>query len=376
RRTAQQASSRPATPIGSRAIAQTPYWPALRACLPASGQTPPDSPAHALGGMAASRPYADYPCCAHSSAATGVQQTLDEMDFERGEAREHYASRNGHYAICQFLLESGAKCDAQTHGGATALHRASYCGHTEIAQLLLSHGSNPRLVSRERAGRKVLGCAYGVLTLEAGQVTTGWDSKRLWPGRGGNWKRRKRKAPKSVVKVSEWCERTQITSLQPQAQRQPVFLEVFLRAAAENQEALTDKCLAGRGDPSARDKRGRGAAPPALRRACVKGHSQLVSKLLEAGATADAWDSLDRMPMFWACRGGHLNILKLLNQGAQVSAQDKTGSRPLHVAVCTEHHDRLELFIACGTCINAQDKVGAPSQQCGTASLGSSDSTC
>ncbi|KAB0401371.1 hypothetical protein E2I00_005030 [Balaenoptera physalus] len=45
-----------------------------------------------------------------------------------------------------FLLESGAKCDAQTHGGATALHRASYCGHTDIARLLLSHGSNPRLV--------------------------------------------------------------------------------------------------------------------------------------------------------------------------------------------------------------------------------------
>lgn len=59
---------------------------------------------------------------------------------------QHYASRNGHYAVCQFLLESGAKCDAQTRGGATALHRASYCGHTEIARLLLSHGSNPRLV--------------------------------------------------------------------------------------------------------------------------------------------------------------------------------------------------------------------------------------
>nr|KAF6445861.1 ankyrin repeat domain 39 [Rousettus aegyptiacus] len=59
---------------------------------------------------------------------------------------QHYASRNGHYAVCQFLLENGAKCDAQTHGGATALHRASYCGHTDIARLLLSHGSNPRLV--------------------------------------------------------------------------------------------------------------------------------------------------------------------------------------------------------------------------------------
>lgn len=33
---------------------------------------------------------------------------------------------------------------------------------------------------------------------------------------------------------------------------------------------------------------------------------------------------LDRTPVFWACRGGHLDILKqLLNQGAQVNARDK-----------------------------------------------------
>ncbi|XP_040849419.1 ankyrin repeat domain-containing protein 39 [Ochotona curzoniae] len=127
--------------------------------------------------MAATSPCVDGgPCCSRPGAVPGVQQTLEEMDFERGiwsaalngdlgrvkyfiqKATDpsqpdsagytalHYASRNGHYAVCQFLLESGAKCDAQTHGGTTALHRASYCGHTEIARLLLSYGSNPRLV--------------------------------------------------------------------------------------------------------------------------------------------------------------------------------------------------------------------------------------
>ncbi|XP_006876678.1 PREDICTED: ankyrin repeat domain-containing protein 39 [Chrysochloris asiatica] len=125
--------------------------------------------------MAAPRSCADGHCCAHPSAVPSVQQTLEEMDFEKGiwsaalngdlgrvkhfiqKATDpsqpdaagytalHYASRNGHYAVCQFLLESGAKCDAQTRGGATALHRASYCGHTEIARLLLSYGSNPRV---------------------------------------------------------------------------------------------------------------------------------------------------------------------------------------------------------------------------------------
>ena len=36
--------------------------------------------------MAVPRPCAEGPCCSRPSAALGVQQTLDEMDFERGEA--------------------------------------------------------------------------------------------------------------------------------------------------------------------------------------------------------------------------------------------------------------------------------------------------
>ncbi|XP_043323758.1 ankyrin repeat domain-containing protein 23 isoform X2 [Cervus canadensis] len=109
---------------------------------------------------------------------------------------------------------------------------------------------------------------------------------------------------------------------QPQAQLEPVDLEVFLKAAAENQEALIDKYLADGGDPNAHDK-------------------------------------LDRTPVFWACRRGHLDILKqLLNRGAQVNARDKMWSTPLHVAVRTGHCDCLEHLIACGARIDAQDKEG------------------
>ncbi|XP_010636412.1 ankyrin repeat domain-containing protein 23 isoform X2 [Fukomys damarensis] len=109
---------------------------------------------------------------------------------------------------------------------------------------------------------------------------------------------------------------------QPQGQLEPVDLEMFLKAAAENQESLIDKYLTDRGDPSAHDK-------------------------------------LGRTPVFWACQGGHLDILKqLLNQGAQVNAQDKIWSTPLHVAVRTGHSDCLEHLVECGAHIDAQDKEG------------------
>ncbi|XP_057607071.1 ankyrin repeat domain-containing protein 23 [Chionomys nivalis] len=142
---------------------------------------------------------------------------------------------------------------------------------------------------------------------------------------------------------------------QPQVPLEPVDLDTFLKAAAENQEALIDKYLTDGGDPNARDKLHR----TALHWACLKGHRQLVNKLLAAGAAIEARDLLDRTPVFWACRGGHLDILKLLlNQGAQVNAQDKIWSTPLHVAVRTGHTDCLEHLIECGAHINAQDKEG------------------
>lgn len=115
----------------------------------------------------------------------------------------------------------------------------------------------------------------------------------------------------------------------------------------------------------------------ALHWACLKGHNQLVNKLLEAGATVDTRDlvsigegpfswqrrylaysvsqdfsafvlQLDRTPVFWACRGGHLDILKqLLNHGAQVNARDKVrayhSGAPCQEQVCSH---RTVLFLA------------------------------
>lgn len=96
-------------------------------------------------------------CWDHSHASSGVSQTLDEMEFERGiwypaqhgEPEEveklihrgvdirdksgytalHYAARNGHVNVCTLLLEYGADINATTKCGcATALHRAASAG--------------------------------------------------------------------------------------------------------------------------------------------------------------------------------------------------------------------------------------------------------
>lgn len=64
---------------------------------------------------------------------------------------QHYASRSGHFAVCTFLLESGACASPQTPGGATPLHRSAYCGHLDVVRLLLDHRANPSLCDDDGA---------------------------------------------------------------------------------------------------------------------------------------------------------------------------------------------------------------------------------
>lgn len=108
-----------------------------------------------------------HSCCSTKPHGS-VQQSLMEMEFERGiwtaalngeedRVRKmlsqgtdanaidssgftalHYAARNGHLSVCRTLLGKGADVNMRTRsGGATALHRASYRGQLQVVNLLL-----------------------------------------------------------------------------------------------------------------------------------------------------------------------------------------------------------------------------------------------
>ncbi|KAH1013586.1 hypothetical protein HUJ04_002564 [Dendroctonus ponderosae] len=119
-------------------------------------------------------PPIGYVCQHHRKPAT---QSLDEMEFEKGiwghslygdldelkacidngkytvDQRDcagytalHYAARNNHLDICEYLVKKGADVNAVTRAGkASALHRAASTGRKEIVLSLLHKGANPDL---------------------------------------------------------------------------------------------------------------------------------------------------------------------------------------------------------------------------------------
>ena len=113
--------------------------------------------------------------CLHTHPPTGLEQSLDEMEFARsacthalnGELERlrkclernpggiyhdgadgnsgytplHYAARGGHVECVRLLLELRAPVLARTSGGATPLMRAAYSGHAAVCGLLLRAGA-------------------------------------------------------------------------------------------------------------------------------------------------------------------------------------------------------------------------------------------
>ena len=60
----------------------------------------------------------------------------------------HWAAWNGHTATVELLLNCGADIHARNNDGETALHRAAWKGHTATVDLLLERGADIHHVAR------------------------------------------------------------------------------------------------------------------------------------------------------------------------------------------------------------------------------------
>lgn len=84
----------------------------------------------------------DHVCPVSNS---GVYQTLDELDFERG---IWYAAQHGDIDRINKLLNKGADVNVRDLAGYTALHYAARNGHATACKLLLERTADINAVTK------------------------------------------------------------------------------------------------------------------------------------------------------------------------------------------------------------------------------------
>jgi cytohesin len=91
-----------------------------------------------------------------------------------------------------------------------------------------------------------------------------------------------------------------------------------------------------------------------------KGNIEAVKQHLAAGTDVNAkGDVVGWTPLAWVAYEGHKEIVELLiENGADVNANDDIGGTPLYRAARKGHKEIAELLIAAGTDVNAKNSVG------------------
>lgn len=255
----------------------------------------------------------------------------------------HAALRRRRTDVARFLVSAGAQVTVQTYDGETPLHAAAQMGDVEIVRLLVIRGA------------------------EINATTRTGDTPLLWAAKEG----RHEIAKFLIAKGAD-----------VNAQGGDDFASP-LHVAAEMDHIPLVRLLLDSGariDP--RDRLGR---TPAVR-AMQRGHRNLVSILIAAGAEVDLHlaaylgdvtiakrlietgtdvnirDDLDNTPLHYAARSGQAAVADvLIANGAEVDAEDEHGNTPLHLA--TKHVEVTKVLVDHGADLNARDQGGRTALQ-------------
>lgn len=245
-----------------------------------------------------------------------VQHGADVSKAIKGPVNDGYTPlhRADHNDIVRFLLDNGARVNAQNAAGSTALHLVAGFGTTETARLLLESGAAPDLEDHHSHTALHVAATNGneeMVTFLSTYLGLGSEAKK--------WARQAR----------------------------------FYNAVDEGDEALVRRLVEEEEEEEGVDMRMRnyrGESP--LHCAINGGHLRIASLLLEKGADIDATDKFGDTALLLACRQRQEERMGfLLDHGADINIKNEelaNGYTALSMATALGEPQLVEMLLSRG----------------------------
>ncbi|KAL8592133.1 Poly [ADP-ribose] polymerase tankyrase-2 [Nucella lapillus] len=238
----------------------------------------------------------------------------------------HFAAGYNRVAVVEYLLEHGADVHAKDKGGLVPLHNACSYGHYEVTELLIKHGACVNVADLWK---------FTPLHEAASKGKFEICKLLLKHGADANKKNRDGHTPLDLVKEGD---QDVADLLRGDA--------ALLEAAKKGNLARVQK-LASTENINCRDTQGRNSTP--LHLAAGYNNVEVAEFLLENGADVNAQDKGGLIPLHNASSYGHVDIAALLIKfNTCVNAQDRWGFTPLHEAAQKGRTQLCALLLAHG----------------------------
>ena len=238
----------------------------------------------------------------------------------------HFAAGYNRVPVVEFLLAQGAEVHASDKGGLVPLHNACSYGHYEVTELLVKHGANVNVADLWKFTPLHEAAAKGKYEIVKLLLKHSADPTK---------KNRDGASPLDLVREGDQDVADLLRGN-----------SALLDAAKKGNLSRVQRLLTNE-NINCRDAQGRNSTP--LHLAAGYNNFEVAEHLLENGADVNAQDKGGLIPLHNASSYGHLDIAALLiKHNTVVNATDKWGFTPLHEAAQKGRTQLCALLLAHG----------------------------
>ncbi|KAK2573093.1 Poly [ADP-ribose] polymerase tankyrase-1 [Acropora cervicornis] len=273
-------------------------------------------------------------------------QTVNARDLEgRHSTPLHFAAGYNRVGVVEYLLQNGADVHAKDKGGLVPLHNACSYGHYEVAELLVKHGAVVNVADLWKFTPLHEASAKGKFEICRLLLKHGADPQK---------KTRDGQTPLDLVKDGD----TDVADL--------LRGDAALLDAAKKGNLTRVMKLSTPENINCRDTQGRNSTP--LHLAAGYNHFEVAEHLLENGADVNAQDKGGLIPLHNASSYGHVDIASLLiKHNTDVNATDRWLFTPLHEAAQKGRTQLCALLLAHGADPTMKNQEGQTALDLATA---------